>query len=219
MRKKHAAGAAGGMIFLVLFAGVIYLGIREAGEYFSSNTKQAIVTIGSAATGEKVTLDEFTVNLFTGKAQIKNLLVPNSGIGSAQYSFKVGGVNATLSPWSLFWGPVRIKSIEIVAPAIDLEASATSSNLAIIVLSAGAYAALAGGSKSDEPGLRIDNLAITGARLSGKAYPLSMSISTTLPSIIMKDLGDPEKGMPAADFVNQLLTTVVNQATTTVLHK
>jgi hypothetical protein len=61
-------------------------------------------------------------------------------------------------------------------------------------------------------------LTITGAKLSGKIYPLSTKVSMTLPDIKMNNMGTNGDGMSQADFVQAVLTQVVNQATTSVLH-
>lgn len=108
-------------------------------------------------------------------------------------------------------------SLQFANPAVDIETSATSSNLAIILAAAVAYAVTANKSDDDKK-LRVDNLTITGAKLTGKLYPLSTMISMTLPDIKMNSMGADGDGMTQADFVQVLLTEVANQATTSALH-
>ena len=206
-----------GGAFVIIVAAVV-VGVREAEKYVNSTGQTAIVAVGSAATGEKVTLDSFDVNIFTGSGSIAALTVPNSGIGSSKTSFVVDKAEIKITPWSILWGPLHIKSIEITNPAIDLETSATSSNLAVILLAAGAYATTADSSGGDDKKLRVDSLTINGAKLTGKLYPLPTSLSTTLPTIQMTNLGSQGDGMTQADFVKAVLTQVVNQATTSALH-
>jgi hypothetical protein len=206
----------GGALFVVVAAVVV--GVIEAEKRVNSAGQTAIVTIGSAATGEKVTLGSFEVNIFTGNGSITSLTVPNSGIGSSKTSFVVDEAKIKITPWSVLWGPFHIKSIEITNPQIDLETSATSSNLAVILLAAGAYAVTVDGSADKGKKLRADSLTINGAKLTGKIYPLSTKFSTTLPPIKMQNLGSQGDGMTQADFVKAVLTQVVNQATTSALH-
>lgn len=204
----------GGVIVVVIAA--IVAGVYTAEKHVNSTAKDAIVTVGSYATGEKVTLDAFDVNILTGRGSIAGLTVPNSNVGSSKTSFVVDKAEIQITPWSILWGPLHIRSIEITNPAIDLETSATSSNLAIILAAAAAYAVTADSSGSKSGKLRVDSLTITGGKLSGKVYPISTKFSTTLPDIKMSDMGGSD-GMTQADFVKAVLTKVVNQATTAAL--
>lgn len=206
-----------GGLFVVIVAAVV-VGVREAERHVNSTGWNAITLVGSAATGEKVTLDAFDVSIITGRGTINGLTVPNSGIGSSPTSFVVDKAEIRIVPWSILWGPLHIRSIEITNPAVDLETSATSSNLTIILAAAAAYAVTADKSGDKEKKLRVDDLTITGAKLSGKIYPLSTKVSLTLPDIKMSNLGSSGDGMSQADFVQAVLTQVVNQATTSALH-
>lgn len=204
-------------LFVAIVAAAI-VGVREVQKHTDFMGQTAITTVGSAATGEAVTLEEFSVNIFTGRGKINGLSVPNSGIGSSPTSFVVEKAEVKIVPWSVLWGPLHIRSIDITNPAIDLETSATSSNLAIILAAAAAYAVTEDKSDGKDKKLRVDNLTITGAKLSGKIYPLSTKVSMTLPDIKMNNMGTNGDGMSQADFVQAVLTQVVNQATTSVLH-
>jgi len=195
----------------------VVVGAHETQKHVNSAGQNAIIAVGSAATGEEVSLKAFDVNIFTGKGSIAGLTVPNSGIGSSTTSFVVGKAEVRIAPWSILWGPIHIKSIEITDPAIDLETSATSSNLAIILAAAAAYAVTADKSDNKDKKLRVNSLTITGAKLSGKVYPLTSTISMTLPDIKMSNLGSSGDGMSQADFVQAVLTQVVNQSTTPAL--
>ncbi|PHQ69789.1 MAG: hypothetical protein COB93_07135 [Sneathiella sp.] len=206
----------GGVVIVI--AAAIVVGVREAEKHVNSSALNAITEIGSAATGETVTLGSFDVDIFTGHGSITALIVPNSDIGSSKTSFSVASADIRITPWSILWGPLHIKSIEITAPQIDLETSATSSNLTVILIAAGAYAISAANENGGEKKLRVDNLTITNAKLSGKVYPFSTTFSTTMPTIQMKDLGSTGDGLTPGDLVNQVLTQVVNQATTAALH-
>ncbi|MCF8465783.1 MAG: hypothetical protein K9G33_00120 [Sneathiella sp.] len=186
---------------LVVIVAAFVFGVREDEKYVNSTGQTPIVTIGSAAAGEKVTLNSFDVNIFTGSDRISALTVPNSGIGSSNTGFVVGKAEIKITPWSVLWRSLHIKSIEITNPAIDLATSATSSNLAVILLAAGAYAATADSSGGDDKKLRLDSLTINGAKLTRKINPLSTPLSTTLPTIQMTDLGSQGDGMTQADLV------------------
>lgn len=205
----------GGLVVVIIAAAVV--GVREVQKHVNSTGQNALTVVGSAATGEKVTLDEFTVNIFTGEGAITGLTVPNSGIGSSPTSFVVENAQVKIAPWSILWGPLHIKSIDITNPAIDLETSATSSNLAIILAAAAAYALTADTSDGDDKKLRVDNLTISGAKLSGKIYPLSTKISLTMPDIKMNNMGADGEGITQADFAQAILTQVVNQAMTSAV--
>lgn len=213
---KLASILVQGGLFVVIVAAAV-VGVREAQKYVDATGQNAITVVGSVATGEKVTLDEFSVNIFTGRGAISGLTVPNSGVGSSPTSFVVDKAEVKIVPWSLLWGRLHIRSIDITNPVIDLETSATSSNLAIILAAAAAYAVTADKSDDDKK-LRVDSLTITGAKLTGKIYPLSTKISLTLPDIKMSNMGSNGDGMTQADFVQAVLTEVVNQATTSALH-
>ncbi|MAZ04676.1 MAG: hypothetical protein CMN56_16205 [Sneathiella sp.] len=204
----------GGIIIVVIAA--IVAGVYAAEKHVNSTAKDAIVTVSSYATGEKVTLDAFDVNILTGRGSIKGLTVPNSSVGSSKTSFVVDKAEIRITPWSILWGPLQFRSIDITNPAVDLETSATSSNLAIILAAAAAYAVTADSSSDKSDKLRVDSLTITGGKLSGKIYPLTTTYSTTLPDIKISDMGGSD-GMTQADFVKALLTQVVNQATTAAL--
>jgi hypothetical protein len=206
----------GGLFVVIVAAAVI--GVREAQRHVDTGGRNAITVVGSAATGEKVALDDFSVNIFTGKGAIAGLIVPNSGVGSSPTSFVVDKAEVSIVPWSVLWGPLHIRSIDISNPSVDLETSATSSNLAVILAAAAAYAVTADKSDGDNKKLRVDNLTITGAKLTGKIYPFSSKISITLPDIKINNMGTTGDGMTQADFVQTVLTEVVNQATKSALN-
>ncbi|HBT32583.1 MAG TPA: hypothetical protein DEB15_06995 [Pusillimonas sp.] len=206
-----------GGLFVVIVAAVV-VGVREAEKYANEAGAGAIVTVGSAATGEKVTLGAFEVNIFTGRGAISGLTVPNSSIGSSKTSFVVDKAEIRIVPWSLLWGPLHIQSIEVAGPAIDLETSATSSNLAIILAAAAAYALASDGAGGDDKKLRVDHVAITGGKLSGRLYPFSTKLSLTLPDIAMQNLGGGEAGLSQADFAKALLAETVNKSVAAALH-
>ncbi|MEX1035181.1 MAG: hypothetical protein WDZ54_04450 [Sneathiella sp.] len=157
------------------------------------------------------------MNIFTGRGSITGLTVPNSNIGKSKTSFVVDNAEVQIVPWSVLWGPLHIRSIEITNPAVDLQTSATSSNLAVILAAAAAYAVKADSSGNKDDKLRVDALTITGGKLTGKVYPLTTTFLTTLPDIKMSNMGGRD-GMTQADFVQAVLIKVVNQATASALN-
>ncbi len=204
---------AGGVVVAAAIATIA--AFRAAESHINSAGASAIVTVGSAATGEKVTLDGIEVSLLSGRGTLTNLRVPNSAAGKAPYSFVLDSVSLSIVPWSLLGGPLHIKSIEIRGPAIDLETNASGSNLTLILAAAAAYALASSADEGEK--LRIDDLTITGGRLSATLYPFSTKVSTTVPDIVMRDMGAGGEGMSQADFVAALLNETVNQATKAAL--
>lgn len=206
---------AGGVVIGAVVAAIA--AFRAAESHINTTGANAIITVSSAATGEKVTLDGLAIDLLSGRGTLTNLRVPNSAAGKAPYSFVLDSVSLSIVPWSVLKGPLHIRSIEIRGPAIDLETNASGSNLTLILAAAAAYALASSGSPDAGEKLRIDELSITGGRLSATLYPFSTKVSTTVPDIVMRDMGRDGEGMSQADFVVKLLNETVNQATKAAL--
>lgn len=216
-RRRHRwLKVTGGVLVVIVLA--IIGAVVYAQEKANTAGKNALVKFGSLATGETVTVGNFEVSLLTGKGHIENLHVPNSNLGTAKDSFSVEKIDIQIALLSLIMGPLHIKSVAITSPNIDLETTATSSNLAVILAAAAAYAASLSGKGSVEEKLKIDSLTLSEIAVSGKIYPLTKKFSTTIHSLNLGGFGTDGDGVTVANFAYQFINALITQVQNSVLH-
>ncbi|MCR9213360.1 MAG: hypothetical protein NXI13_06545 [Proteobacteria bacterium] len=205
----------GGVLLAIILA--VVGAVIFAQERMNDAGKKALVIFGSLATGEAVTVSGFKVSLLTGRGTIESLQVPNSNLGSAKNSFSVDKIDIEIAPLSLIAGPLHIRSVKITSPNIDLETTATSSNLAVILAAAAAYVASLSGKENGQEKLRIDSVSLTDIAVSGKIYPLTKKFSTKISSIALGGFGTEGDGVTIADFSYQFINALITQVQNSVL--
>lgn len=197
---------------LAALAGLVFVGISYAEKHMNASAQHAIVSLGTAATRQSVSLSKININILSGKIHLSSLIVPNEAKRKGADAFAVGTAEITVYPLSLIWGPLHIKSIVIDSPSIigDITSAKKSSfTLAVIAAATAAYAA-----KSASGGkLIVDKLSITKAKLTvysfvsgSKAHKMSFADMT------MNNLGTSFKPITQADFVNKVMKSISNEA-------
>jgi len=226
MIKKVALVIA---ILVVVIAGAVY--------YFASNidgiVKSAIEKYGSDATQAKVSLKSVELSLTEGRGSLKGLTVGNPSGFSTPEAMSLGDISVSLDIASLQSNPVVIKQVMIEQPAITYEYGNGGSNLQAIQKNVQAYAASfggggkadsgggkadsgaapAGGDKGSEKKVVIQDLVISGGRIGISAAALQgRSLSSTLPTIHLKDIGKDKGGASPAEVAQKVIGTISAEA-------
>jgi uncharacterized protein involved in outer membrane biogenesis len=216
MIKKVALVIA---ILIVAIAGAIF--------YFASNldsiVKAAIEKYGSAATQAKVSLKSVELSLTEGRGSLKGLVIGNPQGFSTPEAMSLGDISVSLDIGSLQSNPIVIKQVLIQQPAITYEYTGSGSNLQAIQKNVQAYAASFGGGgqsgsapagdKGAEKKVVIQDLLISGGKIGISAAALQgRSLSSTLPTIHLKDIGKDKGGASPAEVAQKVIGTISAEA-------
>jgi hypothetical protein len=218
MLKKVALVIA---VLVVAVAGVIY--------YLASNldgiVKSAIEKYGSEATQAKVSLKSVELSLTEGRGSLKGLVVGNPKGFSTPEAMSLGDISVSLDIGSVKSNPIVIKQVLIEQPAITYEYAGGGSNLQAIQKNVQAYAASFGsggkagsgsapaGDKGEEKKVVIQDLLISGGKIGISAAALQgRSLSSTLPTIHLKDIGKDKGGASPAEVAQKIIGTISAEA-------
>ncbi|MBC8414356.1 MAG: hypothetical protein ISR96_08080 [Nitrospira sp.] len=195
---------------------------------FSLNTiiKRGIETIGPIATGTTISLQKADISLFTGKGQLKNLLIGNPEGFKTDYAFRLNEIRIALDVKSIFSDKIIINEIYINAPDITYEKGGKGDNIKTILANVRSLAGSSGGTSKGkqvkaEAGkdkkiqiglftLKNGKVNISVAALNGE------TISTDLPDITLRNIGKDKDGTTMAKVMEQVLAEVNTNILTSV---
>ena len=102
---------------------------------FSINSiiKHGVETVGPLALGTDVTLEKVDISLFSGKGQLKGIIIGNPEGFKTESSFKLNEVRLALDVSSLLSEKIIIDEIFIDAPEITYEKSGKGDNFKAIL--------------------------------------------------------------------------------------
>ena len=219
MLKKILIGVA---VLVVLIGVGVYFLFSNLGAIIEA----AIEKYGTAATQATVSVDKVTLSLGEGKGAISGLNVGNPPGFTTPKAFEMGMLQLAIDSSSVTANPVVIKDITILAPKITYERGAGGGNLEKIRDNVQKYAGAqaSGGSsgggagKSDQPEKKviIDNLYVRDAQITIVATNLpalgNRQLSTTLPTIHLKDIGKDKGGATPAEVASRVLGALADEA-------
>ena len=196
------------LLVLVVAGGVFWLSVRG-----STLIREAVHEYGSPIVGADIRLSGLGFSPLDGEARLEGLVIGNPEGFSDADAVRVERVVLVLAPLSLFSSPVHIESLAISKPEIRIEPGPGGLNLDRLRMNVSAYMASLGDEEAapSETRLRIDRLAISGARLvvGGGAIGFSDQ-ALALPDIRLRDIGGEAGALPA-DVAAALLDAVLPQ--------
>ncbi|WP_341704505.1 hypothetical protein [Ferrovibrio sp.] len=217
---------------IALAIAVVVIAIAGGAYFLASNldgiVKAAIEKYGSEATQASVTLKGVDIAATEGRAGLRGLVVGNPKGFNTPEAMSLGDISVTLDIASLQSNPIVIKQVLIQQPAITYEFASGGSNLDVLQKNLQAYAAQFGGggksgggsspaaSPEDKAGERkivIEDLVISGGRIGISAAALQgRSLSSTLPTIQLKNIGRDKGGASPAEVAQRVLGTISAEA-------
>lgn len=222
MMKKIALAVA---ILVIAIAGAVY--------YFASNldsiVKAVIERYGSEATQASVTLKSVKLSLTEGSGQLSALAVKNPKGFSSADAITLGDIKVALDISTLQSNPIVVKDVTILQPAVLYEYAGGGGNLEAIQKNVQSYAAKFSGGKTEpnksagDPGqaastqpekkLIIENLVIRDGKVAATHQALQgRTISASLPTIQLKDIGKDKGGATPAEVAEKVIGAISAQA-------
>ena len=190
------------LVALSLFGGAL-LGraVKYGAETFGPRYAKAPVTVGSVE-----------ISLFSGRGEVRDLVVGNPAGFSSAPAVTVGRVKIAVEVGSLLSNTVVVEEISVDAPRVNYELSLDGSNINRLLenlKASSAKPAGAGGTGTSKPGVAkrgkqvvVKRFAVSGGSVKLAATMLAGSeLNVPLPAVELKDVGS---GADASEVARQL---------------
>ena len=204
---------------------VVLIVIAALGVHFflDAGVKKAVETIGPKLTKVNVSLDAVHISILSGSGSVKGLIVGNPESYKTSNSISVASAALAVKPGSLFADKLVIQSIKVDAPEINFEGGLSGNNLSKLLANLNDTTSGAGGTnvaaatpseqKKANKKLEVDEFIITGAKLHATITDLgSKTITVTLPTISLSNLGTGPDGITAAELVKEVISAIEKES-------
>ena len=202
---------------IVVLAGLIAGSVKLYGD---RALRVAIETVGTKVLKVPVTLEKISFSIMKGTVDMENLVVANPEGYEHPNLLELGHLNVQADIRSFLSDTATIKNITLDDTTVVIEQKGMTNNIQTVLDSLPAPA-----EKEDKPApaekpekdakaekkLVIDNLTITNIKVKADLLPLpgrATTVSLTVPTITMKDIGKGEKVTPA-DLISKIFTAIV----------
>jgi hypothetical protein len=212
-------------LFITILIVLAILGITAIigiAMFMNSIIKQGVETAGPKVTQVEVKLDGVNVSLFSGKGEIKGLVLGNPAGFTTPNAVKVGKAGVVVKPGSIFSDKVIIESVSVEAPEITIEGGLKDNNLTKILAninsavgkgSPGAPAPAGDQKSKPSKKLQVNDFAITGGKINLRLAILGGKATTVpLPDIHFKDLGQGPAGITAEELLNKVFQAITEHS-------
>lgn len=176
------------------------------------NLRAALVTIGSKATGLKVTIVEGDIGVFSGKGKIKEIKFTNPNGSNNGNNIVLKDVQFEVDPLSLWMGPIKIKALKIGKSLVAFDVSASQSSIKTLVYFANKYA------REKNPEYSDNLIILDQMELVSSALKISIDLkgrryvrSATLAPIKMAGIGVNKGGLTPARITEMALQIFVHR--------
>jgi hypothetical protein len=176
-----------------------------------------------------VTVDSVKLSPFSGTGVIEGFVIGNPKGFTGPRAVRVGRAEVALDTNSVATDKIVIQHIHITDPEINLEAGLGGTNLKHIADNAKSFVGQQTGGISGSGGtapaakdgkpkkdikLQVNELLITGAKLSASAAGIvpGASANVTLPDIRLTNLGSGDAGISPAELTAQVLSRLSTEA-------
>ena len=184
--------------------------------YFSFNSivKNGVEAVGPKVLGADVILQKANISLFSGKGQLKGLVIGNPEGFQSDSSFKLGEVRVAVDLLSLLSDKMVINEIVIDAPDITYETSAGKNNIEALLENINDFVGTSEGGAaeskkevSQESGkkVQINDFIISNAKVNLSATLLQgKKLTLPLADIHLEDIGKDDKGATMSDALKEV---------------
>jgi len=182
--------------------------------------KTGVETVGPQVAKVEVKLAGVSLSFFSGKGEIKGLVVGNPEGYKTESAIKVGGVSVVVKPSTVFSDKILVESINVSGPEVTFEGGLTGNNLKKIL--ANIDSSLGGGSggtnttQTSSTKLQVNDLMITGGKINVAVPGLAKTTTVPLPAIHLTDLGKDSDGITAADLSKRIIGAILENSTKAV---
>ncbi len=206
----------GGLGIVVVIAIVIAVGISNLGPII----KTAVNTYGPKITKTELSLGDVGLSLFSGEAKLTDFLLGNPKGFNSPKAMSVGSIYVNVDEKSITQDTIVIEKIRVVKPEITYEKKKGTDNFKTILKnvqgserstkSSDKSASDSGGGKK----IIIKDFALTGGKVNLTMAMLGQrTISTDLPEIRLKNIGEKQGGASAAKVFAEILAQLYGKIT------
>ncbi|MBI5802895.1 MAG: hypothetical protein HZA92_19510 [Verrucomicrobia bacterium] len=189
----------------------------------NSIVKNGVTAFGPEVIKAPIQLDGVSISAFSGRGEIKGLVVGNPEGFKTPNAVKLGTASLQVKPASLLGDKIVVQSIRADGAELTFEGSLSGSNLSKIQENVDAYvASLIGPAAKDKksaPGkkLQVDELVISNAKINLSMTILGgKAVSVPLPDIKLTGLGQGPEGLTPAEVIKVVMKEVMSKTTTAV---
>ncbi|MBP5673233.1 MAG: AsmA family protein [Lentisphaeria bacterium] len=188
-------------IILVILIVVLFIAVMNIG----SIVKTGINTVVPQVTKCEAHVDDVSFNVFSGKFEIKDLVINNPEGYNTDHAFSLGHIFVKVKMGTLFSDIIEIDQVLIDSPEITYEVGLGNSNLNTILENVNAALPASDEEekkeekpKDDKPGKKVivNLVKVTNGKIGISAKIAGgMEAPIVLPDIEIKDLGKKEGGI------------------------
>jgi uncharacterized protein involved in outer membrane biogenesis len=200
------------IIFVIVAVAAVAIVVVNLGRII----KEGVDVYGPQITKVSVTVDQVNIGLFTGSAEVKNLLVGNPTGYTAPQAVNVGDVHMVVDPTTVLSDKLVIRSINVESPDITFEGGLSGNNLTQILDNINGTARTNSATVTTSTGkakaakkLEVDDLVISGAKVHVTLNGLG-SREIPLPDIHLSNLGTGPNGITPAGLTSQVFSSLTS---------
>lgn len=185
---------------------------------FNSIVKNGIEAVGTKVLGADVVLQKVNISLFSGKVQLKGLVIGNPEGFQSESAFELGEVRVVVDLFSLLSNKIVIDEIVIDSPEITYETSGGKNNIEALLENINDFVGTsedgAAGSKEDASQksgkkIQINDFLIRNASVNLSATILQgKKLTLPLADIHLKDIGKDGEGANMSDALKKVFAAL-----------
>lgn len=194
------------IVLIIVVVGVLYLSLN-------SLIKNRVEKVGPKVTGTSVTLDTVRVSPFSGRGQIRGLVIGNPEGFQTESAFKLSETRISLNVKSFLSDKIHIDEIYIDQPEITFEQTRSGSNISQIrknveKFSGSDHKSKANAAEQKGSGKRyeINRLVVKSARVKLSSGLVKGEI--ILSEIQINDIGKKSEGVTLEEAVSKVLEAI-----------
>lgn len=184
--------------------------------YFSFNSivKNGIEAVGPKVLGVDVVLQKANISLFSGKGQLRGLVIGNPEGFQSESAFELGEVRVVVDLFSLLSNKIVIDEIVIDSPEITYETNGGKNNIAVLLENINDFVGTSedGAAESNEDTsqksgkkVQINDFLISNATVNlSAAIFKGKKLSLTITDIHLKDIGKDDEGVGMSDAIKKV---------------
>jgi hypothetical protein len=205
-----------GVLLIIVIAVVVVIGATKLGPII----KTAVNTYGPQLTKTELRVNDVTVSLLSGTAEITDFFLGNPRGFTSSEAMKVGSMYIDIDKKTITGDTIVINRIEVIAPAITYEKTRRTDNFQTIAnnvrSASGTSAPGQDSSKQEEsgPGKKLlikDFILKQGTVTLASSLAGGKTITARLPDIQLKNIGG--QGASPQQVFGQILTVLQQQIT------
>jgi len=202
-----------GKVFLSLVLAVVLI-VAGSLWYVSANLDRIVARLiedkGSEATQTAVAVGAVDIDVGEGSGRIANLTVANPDGFSDEAAIAFGEFQIQMDPMAVTADPIVIGEISVSGARILLEQTTAGNNLRTLQTALGRQPA--DDTAAEGPEVIIERFVLGESRVQVRAPQLGESLDTTIPQILVNDVGRASNGATVSEVAKQILEPIIRRA-------